>query len=315
MSSRRVIKGVVWQENSYRIEVPHAEVEEEYDDELSEDDDAEVEFEEEKKPSIDEETINRMMAEVAAREQQAADKIKDAEKQAAALLQAAKEEAAQIRDEANAEVDKLRADAAAETEKLRIDTQQACEKLKIDTEKVAKDEGYKKGHAEGQEKGYKDGLQKAKDEMKAQLDESVKKAEHVLNTAKEATKDYLVKAEQDFAEIIIRVVEKVIPQHFIDAPQVILPAVRQALMKVRDQKEIIIHVAPDCYDFVLMARDEFRALLTGGNAALEVQSDDSLKAGDCLLETPNGSVDARLQTQLEILKQAVKGVLSKYVKA
>ena len=63
-----------------------------------------------------------------------------------------------------------------------------------------------------------------------------------------------------------------------------------------------------------MARDEFRAMLTGGNANLEVQSDESLKPGDCLLETPNGSVDARLQTQLEMLKEAVKGVLAKEIK-
>ena len=58
-----------------------------------------------------------------------------------------------------------------------------------------------------------------------------------------------------------------------------------------------------------MARDEFRSLLTYGDATIEVLSDDSMQPGDCLVETPNGSVDARLATQIEMLKQAVKDVM------
>jgi flagellar assembly protein FliH len=58
-----------------------------------------------------------------------------------------------------------------------------------------------------------------------------------------------------------------------------------------------------------MARDEFRTILTYGDAILTVKSDESLKAGDCLIETPNGSVDARLATRMELLKQAVRDVM------
>ena len=60
-----------------------------------------------------------------------------------------------------------------------------------------------------------------------------------------------------------------------------------------------------------MAQDEFRAMLTDGTAHLEIKSDDSLKPGDCVIETPNGGVDARLQTQIEIVKQAILNMLPK----
>ena len=312
----KVIKGFVWQEDKYRIEVPTGKPEEEDTDE---DADEEEDFddedeEEEKKPAYDEEAVNNMMAEIAAKEQRAIEKLKDADVRAEILIQEAQAEADKIKQAATEEAEALRAAAKDETEKLRADTTAECEEIKTKTTKTAHDEGYKKGHDEGYAAGHEEGIKAATEEMKDRMKESVEYAEHVLQTAKEATGDYLLQAEQDFAEVVMRVVEKVIPQHFIDVPQVILPAVRQALAKVRDQKEIIIHVAPDCYDFVLMARDEFRAMLTGGNANLEVQSDESLKPGDCLLETPNGSVDARLQTQLEMLKEAVKGVLAKEIK-
>ena len=45
-----------------------------------------------------------------------------------------------------------------------------------------------------------------------------------------------------------------------------------------------------------------------GNASLEVLSDESLQPGDCILETPNGNVDARFATQLELIKKAVQDV-------
>ena len=105
-------------------------------------------------------------------------------------------------------------------------------------------------------------------------------------------------------------VEKILPQHFLDAPQVILPVVREAINHVRDQKEIIIHVEPYSYDLVLMARPEFKSMLTDGTATIEVVSDEALKPGDCVIETPNGGVDARLSTQLDLLKRAVKTVLN-----
>ena len=106
-------------------------------------------------------------------------------------------------------------------------------------------------------------------------------------------------------------IEKIIPQHFLDVPHVVLPVVRDAINHVRDQKEIKIHVEPESYDLILMARNEFQSMLTDGAAILEVVSDEALQPGDCLIETPNGGVDARLSTQIEMMKDAVKKVLNK----
>ena len=149
----------------------------------------------------------------------------------------------------------------------------------------------------------------APEEMEAAIRAANAQAEKTLRDAKDASADYVQKAEKDVTTIAMSVVEKVLPQHFIDVPQVILPLVREAILKVKDQKELLIHVPPASYGLVLMARDEFRSLLTYGDATLEVLSDDSMQPGDCLVETPNGSVDARLATQIEMLKQAVKDVM------
>ena len=119
---------------------------------------------------------------------------------------------------------------------------------------------------------------------------------------------YVQEAEKQIVTIVMEVADKILPQHFIDVPQVILPLVRKALLKVRDQSQIVIHVCPESYDMVLMAKAEFQSLLEG-NSVLTVKSDESLANGDCVIETPNGTVDARLATQLELIKKSVQDVM------
>lgn len=230
-------------------------------------------------PEMDEEALARLMEEISAKEQRAREMLKEAEQQAALLKQ-----------EGQAEYDRLMEEARAEVE-------------------AQKEEARTKGYEEGLLQGREDGEKEIRQSLQEAINEANAKAEKTLRDAENATFDYLQKAEDDVVAIAMGVVEKVLPQHFIDVPQMVLPLVREAIMKVKDQKRLVVHVPPGSYDFVLMARDELRQILTAGDAVLEIHSDEALKPGDCLVETPNGSVDARLATQMELIKQAVLDVM------
>ena len=173
----------------------------------------------------------------------------------------------------------------------------------------AHDEGYQVGHEKGFSEGYEEGEKAAHDDLKEIIANANAKAEKTIQDARNATADYFVRAEDDVARILMIAIEKVLPQHFIDVPKDILPVLREAINHVRDQKEIKVHVEPNSYDLVLVARGEFQSMLTDGTAVLEIVSDDALKPGDCVIETPNGGVDARLSTQIELMKNAIQSVM------
>ena len=197
--------------------------------------------------------------------------------------------------------------ATAEAEKIVEETKQEAEEL---LEKVQK-EGYDAGYKDGKEQGIKDGKEKIEDELAEIVRQANDKAQKTIRDAKEQTAEYFIRAEDDIVKVEMMAIEKILPQHFLDVPQVILPVVREAIKHVRDQKEVKVHVDPDSYDLVLMARAEFQSMLTDGTAIIEVISDEALKPGDCVIETPNGGVDARLSTQLGLMKNAVESVLNK----
>lgn len=210
-----------------------------------------------------------------------------------------------------------------QAEELLANTKKDCELMKADNERecaariedaksqaeAIMEEARQNGFREGVEAGRLEGIEQIKREQAQIILDANAKAEKTLLDAKNASHDYVINAENEIAEMVLEIAAKVLPQHFIDAPQVILPLVRKAILKVRDQNEVIVHVPPDYYDFVLMAKNDYQGLLTG-NARLEIHSDETLHPGDVLVETPNGNVDASLSTQLAQIEKAVRDMMS-----
>ena len=194
----------------------------------------------------------------------------------------------------------MRADAEQETKAILDDAHAQARHIMED----AKKEGHEKGLAEGREEG----IRQIREEEKQTILDANAKAEKTLADAKEECRVYVQGAENEIATLAMEIADHVLPQHFIDVPTIILPLVRTALMKVKDQSEVHVRVAPESYDLVLMGRSEFQGLLEG-QALLEVHSDQNLKVGDVVIETPNGNVDARLSTQLEMIRKSIQDAM------
>ena len=237
------------------------------------------EEEEERGTGYDEEAVARIMAEIEAKE-----------KHAREITDRARSQAESIKQEAQAEHDRIISEAKTQAEALKA-------------------EARTQGHEEGVKQGREEAESQIRQELESLVNETNALAEKTLKDAQEAASDYVQQAEQDIIRIVMDIVEKILPQHFLDVPQTVLPLVRAALLKVKEQKQVVVHVPPASYDLVLLARDELRSVLTAGDAILEIHSDEALKPGDCLVETPNGSVDARLATQMQLVEQAVREVM------
>lgn len=197
------------------------------------------------------------------------------------------------------------AEAQEKKKQLLEEARNQIESESADALAAAKEQG----HSEGYEAGYQEGIETAQKEQRQTLLDAVAQAEKTLADAKADKLNYLVEAESQIVGLVLDIANKILPQHFIDAPQIILPLVRKAIMKIKDQPEVIVRVSPDQYDLLLLAKNEFKALLEG-QGTLEVKSDESLSISDCVLESPAGGVDARLSVQMEAIEAAVRSRLS-----
>ena len=307
----RIIKASVWSEEPHIVEVPQPPPPEEEKEEEKEEGTDEGEEKPEKAPEEEDtgpsEAEIEMLRDLQRRRERDEAELEAKREAMMADCLSKKKEAENIKKEAEeyfaqtkSDCAVMRADAEQETKAIIDDAHEQAQHIRDDAEKA--------GHEKGVTEGREEGIRQIREEQQQIILDANAKAEKTLADAKEECRVYVVNAENEIAALAMDIVEHILPQHFIDVPQIVLPLVRKAILKVKDQSEVHVRVAPSNFDLVLMARSEFQGLLEG-QALLEVHSDEDLGEGDVVIETPNGNVDARLSTQLEIIRKAIQDVM------
>jgi flagellar assembly protein FliH len=93
-------------------------------------------------------------------------------------------------------------------------------------------------------------------------------------------------------------------------PERVVESVRGALRGIVEREHIIVLVNPDDMEIVRAAMDEVRASL-GGIEHCEVQAERRVGRGGCVVRTPVGDVDARVETKLERAREVVAAALAR----
>jgi len=159
-------------------------------------------------------------------------------------------------------------------------------------------EAYEKGFHQGEKDGLELGEKKA-----------VKVTEHIEELLQEITrlkKELVKQHERDIIKLIFAIAKRIIQQ----TAQTNEDAVREVLFKAielaAEKSEVTIRINPEDFGFVEQLRPEFFETFNDLKS-ITVTSDPSVTQGGCLLETPYGEVDARIETQLERVYQSLEG--------
>jgi flagellar assembly protein FliH len=155
-------------------------------------------------------------------------------------------------------------------------------------ERQAREEGYAAGHAKG--------LAEAREQGKARiarLDAICEQAARPL-----AALDAAV--EQELAQLAVAIARRVIGHELATRPEGIVQAVRQAAAALpAATRELRVRLHPD--DLALVRE------LDATEPHWQLVADPALARGDCLLESERSRLDARVETRLAAVIDAVLG--------
>ncbi len=224
--------------------------------------------------------------------------------EAAKHLDAAKLAAQRISDEI---LSQARKEAASIIDNSKTVAAQNLAEAEQQAEQLKK-QAYDEGHQSGYQDGLSQGNQSALTEMRQAIDKSAEKAEHMLALAQQEAQEMILAAERKIIDISLAVARKVLAREMEENPVIILPIVKAALEKVRNQEEVTLRVNPEDFEIVLHAKRDLQILL-GGDRSLTINADHSICSGGCMIDTAYGTVDARLDIQFESLKKALQDVL------
>jgi flagellar assembly protein FliH len=114
--------------------------------------------------------------------------------------------------------------------------------------------------------------------------------------------------EAHAVDLAIQLAEKVLAGTLAVQPERVVEAVRGALRGILERERITILVNPDDLDIV---RDSIADVLgsLGGVEHCEVQAERRVGRGGAVVRTPEGDIDARLETKLQRAREVIESAL------
>ncbi len=161
------------------------------------------------------------------------------------------------------------------------------------------DELTRAAHANARQQGYADGIERAQAETQQQIVEAI-----AVLTAAQAERHRLAEASAPaLAELALQIARRVVGAQLDADPELIRRIVEARINELEPTTGLTVRLHPDDVESVTEDLPTLERMVKGAGS-VELVSDDSVDRGGCVLVTPVGEVDARVETRLSVLEAA-----------
>ena len=150
------------------------------------------------------------------------------------------------------------------------------------------------GYAQGEAIGLQHGLDEAR-RVEAQLAAAINALLSFRQTVYEQAKTQLM-------ELAFAIADKITAARGVAERDTVIETIARCIGEILDKTRMKIRVNPAELDFVKQQFDELVKSNEAAAAAV-VESDNRVSAGGCVIETDSGSADARIESQLRMLRE------------
>ncbi len=183
--------------------------------------------------------------------------------------------------------------AKDEGEKITRKAEQRAEEI---LEKAEKEREALKQQAET--KGYTEGVRRAEQEIETEREGLIKERSRLEREIRQQRVEMIAGLEPEIVELSLKIAKKLLHAELeLDHEQVV-NIVEAVFSKVADLEEFTIRVSPDDHNIIC---EQGEIGVPGGK--MELEMDPSLSKGDCVADTPFGTVDGTIDGQLAEIKR------------
>jgi flagellar assembly protein FliH len=215
----------------------------------------------------------------------------------AQMIEEAKVVAEEIVSKANQEANALKDHTQLEVEtwwaERRAEDEQLVEQLKSD----------------GFSTGYEEGVKLAEAEVRQQYEDVVLQAEQLVEQAFIVKNQIIAEAEPFLLELSVQIAEKIIQKQLTLEQDYLKELIQKQLQRKREKGVITLCVSPPQFMLMNASREELSRAIDA-QAELQIIPDASVQDMGCVIRSAFGTIDARIETQLEEIKKALYTVLS-----
>ena len=154
------------------------------------------------------------------------------------------------------------------------------------------------------ETAIKDGYNKGLEQAQADIEELRESLREFFSYKEKVAKDIA----RDVLEIALDVAQTIIKKEVEQDKEILLNTVVDILKSnVKSDERVTLKVSPEDVEFVRMSIPDMLSIAQT-EAKISVIAQDNIEKGSVIVETSSGVVDASFKTQLDVLREAFKGI-------
>ena len=126
---------------------------------------------------------------------------------------------------------------------------------------------------------------------------------HELAKVRAERQALLQEAESEALDLAFALARRIISKKIEAQPELVRDVLKEVAQSARGRRSLVFRVHPDDLELVRAQQQTLSQELEG--AAVYFDDDATLSRGECVIETEAGRIDGRLDTQLQILRDAL----------
>jgi flagellar biosynthesis/type III secretory pathway protein FliH len=155
---------------------------------------------------------------------------------------------------------------------------------------------------QAREQGYADGFSRGDEEAKRELAQRRSELERLVASMEKAHQEALAGIEDIALDVVWEAVCKILGET-VATRQGIRALVEQGASRVRAEEKMVVRLCPADIDVLKEGKDPSET--EDEQHRMEFVADASIEMGGCIIETSAGRIDAKLETQISRLHQAL----------
>jgi flagellar biosynthesis/type III secretory pathway protein FliH len=178
--------------------------------------------------------------------------------------------------------------------KAALDERRMMQELALESqqkEAQAYEKGIQDGHKEGRKAGFSEGLK--------EIEKVLHSLQQAVQEIRKLRKELCLKAEKETVGLSLAIARKILVQEPAANPRVIAGIVKKTFESIAVNAPVRIRINPS--ELAYMRERRHLIPVEGDVTFVE---DASISCGGCLVESLSGDVDARIESQLEMIEEA-----------
>jgi flagellar biosynthesis/type III secretory pathway protein FliH len=157
---------------------------------------------------------------------------------------------------------------------------------------------------EGYEEGYQAGLSQGRAEGQAKAEQVVRQFDQAIKETVTQREALLNEARDKILDLVIQISRKVTFDAVSADPEATLAIINGAIDTLADRSRLKVKVNPEHLPVV---KQHIERYLKDPDILNEItiEADARVRYGGCLIETPTEEVDARVESQMEVVQEAI----------